>query len=232
LEKLKNALTNMIVHDLKGPLTAIHGTQTVLLEEMKRNKKWNDTHVELLINSSSACDVLLHQINGILDISKLEENRMPIHKTPTDLGDVIEKSIEQVHSMADKKGVRLIFKKPSRTQKVSIDPEIVKRVLINIMMNGIKFTDPGKEIQIRYSFPSSKQNCQVRISDSGIGIPKESLKKIFDKFFQVTHKESSIQGYGLGLAFCKLAVAAHKGEIWAESKPGKGSTFYIELSID
>jgi signal transduction histidine kinase len=120
---------------------------------------------------------------------------------------------------------------PSTLPILELDPELMGRVIHNILDNAIKFTPDGGQIEISAA-PSEDNNCLIlRFKDNGPGIPPDQIEKIFHKYHRVANIESRRSGSGLGLAFSRLVVEAHGGEIWAESQPGEGSAFIISLPI-
>jgi signal transduction histidine kinase len=142
------------------------------------------------------------------------------------IGALVAEAVEEIHPTAEAKGQLLRMELPPRLPTLEIDVDMIRRVLINLLENAIKYTRSGDQITVRTS--SRDGELVVSVADSGPGIPGEDLEKIFDKFTRVT-KDDRPKGLGLGLAFCRLAVEAHGGEIWVESEEGKGSTFSFSL---
>lgn len=233
LDKVKNDLTHMIVHDLRTPLTSLLTGLLTLdasesLDEMER---------ELLTLSISGGNTLLGMINDLLDISKMEDGSMQLEKKEMQLSDTITESLRQVTLLADEKQLTLhteiaqeITEAPRDTALLCADTDKIRRVLVNLLGNAIKFTPRTGKITVAACLDASCREILVQVRDTGEGIPKEAFARIFEKFGQVeTRKAGRSMSTGLGLTFCKLVVESHGGRIWVESEPGAGSTFFFTL---
>jgi len=232
LEQMRDSLVHMVVHDLKNPLTAVQGVFTILGDVIHNKEKYTEDHANLLNNGKRSCKLILDQIQGMLDISRMEKNKMPIEKSKIKIRDLVKECVDMFSSSSTKKGVSLEWETVGLVPEICIDRNLIFRVITNIITNSLKFTDSGGTIGIKINAEPTKKQIQVVISDTGIGIPSENVGKIFDKYFQVVQNDSSRQGHGLGLAFCKLAIEKHGGKIWAESVQGKGTSFTILLPIE
>jgi signal transduction histidine kinase len=142
------------------------------------------------------------------------------------IGALIAEAVEEIYPTAEAKGQLLRMELPPRLPTLEIDVDMIRRVLINLLENAIKYTRGGDQITVKAA--SEDGEVVVSVADSGPGIPAEDLDKIFDKFTRVTSDDRP-KGLGLGLAFCRMAVEAHGGKIWVESEEGKGSTFFFTL---
>ncbi len=234
LDKVKNDLTHMIVHDLRTPLTSLlTGIMTLQgsesLDEMER---------ELLAISVSGGNTLLGMINDLLDISKMEDGSVSLEKSAVSLPEIVAESFRQVASLVQDKELTLAAQiAPEIAERLSdapirldADADKVRRVLVNLLGNAIKFTPRSGTITVSACLKPDRQAVVVRVRDTGEGIPKEAFVRIFEKFGQVqTRKAGRMMSTGLGLTFCKLVVEAHGGRIWVESEPGEGSSFYFTL---
>lgn len=231
MEELRQSLTHMIVHDLKSPLASIDGNVGAVLGEMKEKSPPKEIHQKLLSNAKSSTKRLLNLIQDILDVSRLEEDRLPIHKTPCDAKEIALGVMKLMEPVAQKEEVALKTDLDPDLPTVSIDRDLMERVLMNLVSNSVKFTSSGGSVTLSVREIKEIKALEFAVTDTGIGIPKESLEKIFDKFYQVESQTISRKGQGLGLAFCRLAVEGHGGKIWAESEEGKGSRFVVRVPI-
>ena len=222
LDKVKNDLTHMIVHDLRTPLTSLlAGLQTLEPSEQDR---------EILDISLSGGQMLLGMINDLLDISKMEEGLMTLDKSPLSLKKLIEDAFQQVGWLAAEKELDIQADIVPSDIELHADAEKLLRVLVNILGNAVKFTPAKGHIKARARIDTAAAEVVVGIADSGEGIPKEAFERIFAKFEQVeTRLAGKTKSTGLGLAFCKLVIEAHGGRIWVESEPGQGSTFFFTI---
>jgi signal transduction histidine kinase len=152
-----------------------------------------------------------------------------LHRTLGSISSIIAEAVEEIHPVAEAKGQVLHFSlAPADLPMLEIDVDMIRRVLINLLENAVKYTRSGGQITLAASRRQS-QVC-VSVSDTGPGIPPRDQQRIFDKFARL-HQEGYAKGLGLGLAFCRLAVEAHGGRIWVESEVGQGATFSFTLPV-
>jgi signal transduction histidine kinase len=229
LEKLRDDLTHMIIHDLRTPLTSIMmGMQTLeVVGEMSEDQR------EIMNIALSGGDTLLGMINDLLDIVKLESGSLKIDYAALDISKLVASSVDQVDLLFTEKKVTLDRHIDVDSIIAHGDENKLRRTLVNLLGNAIKFTPSGGIVTIDVQLDETKQFLRFSVSDTGEGIPAEWQTRIFEKFGQVEsrkygHKAST----GLGLTFCKLAVEAHGGHIGVTSVIGKGSTFYFTIPLD
>lgn len=223
LEQLRDSLTQMIVHDLKSPLTSIHGYLQLLeihQQEMNENAK---TDFNMAFTSTLR---LIDMINDLLDLTHLESGKLKLNKCEFDIRETVRNATESMRFMIDEKEIELNLKVNSTN--LFYDTKLIRRVLDNYMSNALKFSPQSGRITIK----SHEINGFIRIEviDEGPGLAPELYEMIFDKFKQAEMRVSGAgQSLGLGLAFCKLAVKAHGGDVGVDSTEGKGSTFWFSL---
>jgi len=225
LNELKDEFISVVSHDLRSPLSTIGGYANYLI------KKGNLTQIQqsyIQIIKDMAAD-LYSLVNELLDVSKIEAGAMRLNKKETDLAYLINISINNFVLLALDKNIDIVFVNELKNQIVSIDPMKISQVMNNLINNAIKFTEKGK---ITVSARDDEENSlvEIMIQDSGIGIPKESLEQIFDKF-SYSHKKGTRgePGTGLGLTICKRFIELHSGSIRAYSEENQGSTFTISI---
>jgi PAS domain S-box-containing protein len=228
LDKAKQDLTHMIVHDLRTPMTSlITGLQTVpLLGDM------NEDQTEFLGIALNGAQTLLGMINDLLDISKMEDGSMSLDKSDFETKKVVEEAFRQVNSIATDKAILLSMEIADNAVKIHADEEKLRRILINLLGNALKFTPAKQSVKVLVSLQpnTATPTFLFAVQDTGEGIPKEAFSKIFEKFGQVEgRKEGRKNSTGLGLTFCKMATEAHGGEIWVDSELGVGSTFSFTI---
>jgi two-component system, sensor histidine kinase and response regulator len=223
-ERLRDSLVHMIVHDLRSPLAAIAGFLE-LFEEEAREKLGSETQ-EDVANAMRAARNMVRMINGILDVSKIEAQMMKLDLRECDLGRVVGQCLCDLESLVGARS--LAFERPAVPVLVLADQEIVARIVQNFLDNALRFTPAGGEIRVGITVEA--EHTRVFVSDTGPGIPADFHQGIFEKFVQVEGSAfPKNQTVGLGLAFCKLAVEAHGGQIGLASEVGKGSTFWFTL---
>jgi signal transduction histidine kinase len=167
-------------------------------------------------------------VSTMLDISKMEAGRMALDYSAVDMTNLVRETIRMVAPLQASRSITLTS--PGEMESLSCDANLIRRILQNLIVNAIKFTDKEKGV-ITISIDNASANkVRVSVVDNGPGIPPEYREKVFDKFCQASTRQQG-KGYstGLGLTFCKLAVEAHGGRIGLESDEGKGSTFWFEL---
>jgi len=228
LEKLRDSLVHMIIHDLRSPLTGIYG----FLELIGENKEGalSPDHVRYIAEAMKSAKQMIHVIGDVLDTSRMEEGQMKLRLTGCDLGLMLEEGVSGLNPLLQ--GSEIRFTPPKNPAMVLADHDIIFRVIQNLLANAIKFT-PKTGGLIQLDVESSGNRICVNIKDNGPGIAPEYRQKIFEKFAQV-ELPAGRQKYstGLGLTFCKLAVEAHGGKIGVDSEGGKGSTFWFELPMN
>ena len=225
LDKMKEGLTHMVVHDLNNPFMAISGNLELLLMDKKLFSEKQSRTLEKCI---SCCTDITQLIQGLLDIHKMEKGKLQPDKEMTEPIELIDAVLEQFLPKIEKKRITLFFTRPGNRFFVEMDREIIKRVIANLLNNTIRHTPEAGTIEIRVDPPPAKENLCISIKDNGSGLEPEYHRKIFDKFEQVHLKQAGVKigTSGLGLAFCKLATEAHGGKIWVESKgKNQGCTF-------
>lgn len=212
LIEFKQAMTGMLVHDLKNPLNLIiHLT--------------NDRRI------TQAGNDMLNIVLNILDISAFENTKLKLNICSYRLNKIINNAIIRVELLMEQKSLTIINLINSDIY-VNVDVEILERVFVNLLTNAIKYSPNNDTITL--SVQKSDENfIQINIADNGVGIPEKQLHIIFEKYAQVASKKTgAIRSTGLGLAFCKYAIEAHGGEIWVASKYGSGSVFSFTLGFN
>jgi signal transduction histidine kinase len=225
LESLRDSLVHMVVHDLRTPLTSLTGG----LQTLERLGELNPEQREFLQIAVQGGETLLGMINDLLDISKLEDGSLPLDLSELNAAEAAEQAVRQVAPLAREKDLTLVAAPSLPLPAIRADGDMLRRVLVNLLGNAVKFTPPGGTISLAVQ-PHGSDACLFSVSDTGEGIPEEAFDRIFEKFGQVeSRKGGRRNSTGLGLTFCRMAVEAHGGRIWVESALGKGSTFYFTI---
>jgi signal transduction histidine kinase len=222
LELLRDHLTQMVVHDMRGPLTGIGG----YLELLERRTDGSENASRLLHSAAGCTARLMHMVSDLLDVSRLEEGKMPLVLRRVRIEQLAAEAQALLGQGANAARIRVVTE-PEVTL-VSCDPDLIRRVIVNFASNALKHSPPGRLVEIAIRGRPGRTRLEVR--DEGAGIPPEYVDRVFDKFVQVeARKQGEVHSSGLGLTFCKLAVEAHHGAIGVESQRGHGSTFWFEL---
>jgi signal transduction histidine kinase len=222
LESLRDNLVHMIVHDMRSPLTVIHGVHELLMHLEGNNL--SEQGAERLRGAMRKTEDLIAMVNSLLDVSKLEAGKVNLNLEYFD-------AIELIRKIADKSGEetskhRFSTEIPDGELSIQADQGLISRVMQNLINNAVKYSSEGAEIRI--GIEATDAAVRVYVQDQGPGIPPEFQERIFDKFFQLGNRRNST---GLGLTFCKLAVEAHGGSIGVNSTDGQGSRFWFILPV-
>ncbi len=229
LHGLRDTLTQMIVHDLKNPLTGIMGC-TELLLMMPENL--TDKQKSIIGKMEESASTILKMITEMLDISRMEENKLVLRRQPFHISELIQAAVNELSVMMMKSGVTSRTMITENVPNIQADKDLISRVVANLVHNAIKHSHRDGLIEIVSSYLPESNALEVSIRDQGEGIAPEYTDKIFEKFAQADLKKLGLKtDRGLGLTFCKLAIEAHGGRIWVESEMGRGSEFKFHLPV-
>ncbi|MEP6808748.1 MAG: ATP-binding protein [Chthoniobacterales bacterium] len=223
--KTRDDFTQMIVHDLRSPLTVVSGYIEIL--KKKAAGRLTPTETGFINRAESGANNMREMITQLLDVSRLEAGAMPLRLEDHDLTEIARAAGDRFSPVLNERTLR--FHAPAEPVVLSCDADVIRRVLENLINNAIKFTESKGTITV--SVERHADTAALSVSDDGRGIPPDQHKRIFAKFGQVDGGGEHRHSTGLGLAFCGLAVEAHGGKIGVESEPGRGSTFWIKLPI-
>jgi two-component system, sensor histidine kinase and response regulator len=231
LEKIKEGLTHMVIHDLNNPLSSIIASLELML--LKEPSLYQN-HLGSMTACISYCRELKDMILSLLEIHKLEEGNLEPALESTNITELINDVIEQSDFIAKGNQVLVSASGSQDSCLVAIDRDLIRRVLVNLINNAIRHTPPGGSVDLKTDSHNTNGSVQIRITDTGNGLAPEYHQRVFNKFEQVHLKQEGVKvgASGIGLAFCKMAVEAHGGRIWVESEgEGKGSTFQFSLPV-
>ncbi len=223
LDALRDDMIAMIYHDIRSPL----GNVVSSLEMMGELMPVDETLTSMLNIARNSTARIQRLVNSLLDINRLESGHQIIDQNSIDPQALIRESIRDVIPAATGRQ-QIIENNMTVLPLIWVDVDMIHRVFINLLENAIKFTPVAGHIRI--SAQTDGVFVKFSINDNGPGIPPADRERIFDKFIRVRGRDRTV-GLGLGLAFCRLAVHGHGGEIWVESEPGKGSTFWLTLPV-
>jgi PAS domain S-box-containing protein len=226
IDKMKNEFISIVSHELRTPLTSIRGSLGLILGKASHEISEKSKH--LLDIASNNCERLIRLINDILDIEKIESDKIELHFQPIAIDELIQQSVEINQPFAEKFEVNVVIEKLSDGAKVYGDSRRLLQVLTNLLSNAIKFSHKKESVNI--AVEQSATTIQVSIKDRGIGIPEEFKTRIFSKFAQADSSSTrAVAGTGLGLNICKNIIEKHGGTIGFHSKENQGTTFYFNL---
>ena len=228
-ERVKDDLIHMLVHDLKSPISSVMGLLDHSLEMLKAETHEDGGVDELLSLARGEAQHLLNLAANILDVRRMKDGHMPYAPdVVTSLTELAKEALGDVSGGPRDRHFGFLVR--PEAERLQADPNLLRRVLANLMANAIKHTRRGGYIDFRAW--RQDDDFVLSIRDDGEGIPESDQKRIFNAFEQSRHTVHDRYDSGMGLTFCKLAVEKHGGRIWVESKVGRGSTFYFTIPVD
>lgn len=231
LQETKEFLTSMIVHDLKSSLSSVLLAADVL--KMRYQKVLDVEGKNLLDTSLSSGKRMLDMILNILDVYGMESGRLLPRLADWDPAQGVREVVEDFRLQATHKKISLEIKLEDDLPRIQADPELVHRIMANLLHNAIAHTPAGGKIAFEGNLVPQDGVLRIGVYNSGSVIPEEWKERIFEKFFKADEQDNERTGSGLGLAFCKMAVEAHGGRIWAETRTENepGTVLYFTLPL-
>jgi two-component system, OmpR family, phosphate regulon sensor histidine kinase PhoR len=225
LETVRRDFVSNVSHELRTPLASLKALTETLQEGALEDPP---AARQFLARMDTEIDTLTQMVQELLELSRIESGKVPLQLKPTPPDQLIHLAIERMSLQADRAGLMIKETCPAGLPLVQVDFDRMEQVLGNLLHNAIKFTPPGGEIIVT----ARKENEWVvfSVADTGVGIAPADLERIFERFYKADRARSG-GGTGLGLSIARHLVEAHGGRIWAESRPGNGSTFYFSLPI-
>ncbi|MFC1454304.1 ATP-binding protein [Verrucomicrobiota bacterium] len=225
VEQVKSDFVANVSHELRSPLAAIQKNLMVILDETAG--KVNNDQKDFLSLANDNVQRLTRLVNDILDLSKLEAGKMELKKTRTDLMDLVRKSVYSFSGWFDEKNIKSHLKLPDEPLELEVDSDKIIQVMNNLLSNALKFTPSKGEISVALCVANP---VEISVTDTGAGIPKDDIQRVFGKFEQVSSSHpNGANGTGLGLPLAKEIVERHGGKIKVTSEVGRGSTFAFTL---
>lgn len=226
IERMKTAFVSTVSHELRTPLTSIKGFISTLLQDVEGFYDKDTVH-EFYTIIDQECDRLTRLISDLLNVSRIEAGRaLDLNPQPVQVSDVVDKVVAAQKSYTNKHEFSVELEEDLPT--IVADMDKVDQILTNLTNNAVKYSPNGGIITV--SGKKSNGSIRMAVSDQGMGIPKEHLDKVFDRFHRIDNRDTrKVGGTGIGLYLVKHLVEAHGGKIWVESEVGKGSSFIFEL---
>ena len=219
----KDEFIGFASHELKNPLASIKGFATILQKELTKAKEPQLAYMGAKIDEQADRATML--INELLDITKIDANKLQLNTTKISIYDFVKETINEQQVVTQTHKISLSGK---TKQRIYADKYRLKQVLINLLSNAIKYSP--KANKIRVNMQDAKNEVIIGVQDFGIGIDRKNIGKVFDRFFRTESVEKrKIEGLGLGLYISSQIIKRHNGRIWVDSEKAEGSTFYIAL---
>ena len=231
VQRVRAETSDLVVHDLRNPLHGIIGAVGLLQMVLAPEVLQANADLFELINHN--CARLQRLVDSLLDISRIESGEIELSRQPADVAQIIHSAVERLTSSLRKRGLDYRLRLPADLPRIDLDEDMIDRVLLNLLDNAMKFTSSGGLISI--TAQAREQDIVIGLNDTGTGIPPELREHVFERFARAApesaaERSSMQRGFGLGLTFCRLAIAAHGGEIWVEDgDDGTGCKFLFTL---
>ncbi len=228
LERLRQDTIDLIVHDLRHPISSIFGAIKIL--EMVLPEDILEANKQLLNIANANCDNLQLMVDSLLDGARMEAGDTRLKLSTIDLPNLIKNAISKTGIITDMENISVAFTPPKEVPAIAADEEKLSRVMSNLLNNAIKYTPAGGQVTV--TIESQNGQVQVSINDTGPGILPKDRERIFERFAQLSGDQPRVTGFGLGLAFCRLAIETHGGKIWVEDGENDiGSRFAFTLPV-
>jgi two-component system sensor histidine kinase/response regulator len=225
--RMREELSNMIVHDMSSPIVSVLLHATLMAEKITDPELHN--HLEMI---QMAADRLDSFVNDMLMLAKMEESKLHLNPSVTDINQLVLDAEKHFSIIAQSKGIELKLALPTEPPVMSIDRNLFRRVIGNLLANALQYSPSGTTVtlslSVRYT-NDNKPHLRMQVIDQGPGIPEEYRNKVFEKFEVVDLKKKGVSQIGLGLTFCKMAVDAHGGNIFVKPNQPQGSIFVVEI---
>jgi len=231
LETVRRDFISNLSHELRTPLASLKA-----LTETLQSGALDDPPAahRFLQRMETEVDALTQMVAELLELSRIESGRVPLQLKPVNAKEVITSAVDRLHLQAERVRLSLHVRCPDDLPSVLADFTRLEQVLVNLLHNAIKFTQPGGEVWVEATLQKGDNGHSGQVvfsvKDTGVGISPNDLPRIFERFYKADRARSS-GGTGLGLAIARHTIETHQGKIWAESVEGKGSTFYFSIPV-
>lgn len=228
LRELKDEFVFIAAHELKTPVAAMKGYAELILTGV--TGAVSEKTQDFVQKIKKANERLVQLVSDLLEVARSEAGKLLIKVAPIDAATPIRETLTELKSLADEKGIRLIYEPPADLPKILADVDRLKEVMVNLVGNSIKYMGGQGTVNVFHEVQGG--SLITRVEDSGIGIPKDAQVHLFEKFYRVpSEKTQGISGTGLGLFIVKEIIEKMGGRIWFESEEGRGTTFFFNLPI-
>jgi signal transduction histidine kinase len=229
LDRMKDQFVSTVTHELRTPLTSMIGYLEMLTGESDVGELSAEEQQHFLEIVDRNCQRLNRLVDDILTIARIDSGRFSLERTSVDLVSLASERIESIRAAAEQKEVEIRLTIDQEPPPFYADAMRLGQLLDNLLSNAVKFTPAGSVVRVTLALRGD--TVRVEVADSGVGIPRDELDKLFDRFFRAS-TAAAVQGTGLGLSIAKSIVEAHGGAISVESEIGVGTTFSVDLPVD
>lgn len=227
LQTVRRDFVSNVSHELRTPLASLR----VIIETLQDSAADDpETAVRFLDRAATEVDVLTQMVEELLELSRIESGQVPLRLQNTAVADLLLQPLDRLKPQAERASIELILDLPAALPKVLADPDRVHQIVTNLLHNAIKFTPEGGKITLQAYKDGADDAVVIAVHDTGVGIPKEDVGRIFERFYKSDRARTrGLGGTGLGLAISRHMVQLHNGRIWVTSRENKGSSFFFTL---
>lgn len=226
--KLREELSNMVVHDMSSLITSLLLHSTLLEEQITEPEQRE--HLDMVKSSAERLDAF---VNDMLMMAKMEHSKLLVHRELVDVRALTQDVVKGFDIIARSRKISLTQDLPTTTLKLSLDSNLFRRVISNLLANALKYSPGDTQVLVRLEYlrreHDSRHHLRLEVIDEGPGIPEKDRERIFNKFEVIDLKKKGVQQIGLGLSFCKMAVDAHEGNIYVTDNQPSGCRFVVEI---
>jgi len=227
--KMKSEFVAQVAHELRTPLSSIRAYVEMLVDGEAADEKTRREYYDIIQTSANRLGRL---IDNILNISRIEAGTVRINKEPVAISLIVKEVVDSMRPQAEAKKITLTQELAPVVDRIQADRDLIYQAVLNLVSNAVKYTPAGGNVLVRMAGLPERGAMRIEVSDTGVGIPKEDLPRMFEKFFRVEANKAVAGGTGLGLNLVKQIVeTVHGGEMSLVSEPGKGSTFAMTLPL-
>lgn len=231
LASARESLSQMIVHDLRSPLTAVTTSLRLLQQLVPKDSDFAPLVEKTTTASRRAIRKVLTRVDSLLDISKMESGEIALEREPSSIQHIVRSVMGELKPLAEELEVELIVDMDTNLPLLNIDADKIERMILNLVDNALKYSPANAQVTVTALIVEALF-VQINVMDMGPGIPDDYKERLFDRFVQIEGRKTVRRGVGLGLTFCKLVTEAHGGQIWVADNPnGNGSVFKATIPI-
>lgn len=227
LSRFKTFMISMVAHDVRSPLSTIHGYVSMLLDALARGEPVDR---EFLLIVAIQADRINQMLSNLLNLDQIERGQLAVNPVPSDLNALAEEAAASMQAMASLRQVSIQLDADPDPVEVRVDPDRIQQILQNLIGNAVKYSPAGGRVVI--AVRSGAKGAELRVTDTGPGMTEDELAQLFRPFYRTAEaRESDVLGTGLGLYIVKMLVEAQQGTVEAASRPGQGATFTVRLPL-
>jgi len=228
-ERSKTEFVSLASHQLQTPLTSVRWNAELILDSNEKNHNLSPKQLEYIKDLYNSTIRTIELVNSLLNVSRIELGTINVDPEPTDIKSISISCSDEIQKEALNKNIKIETFYDPDLPLINVDPIFFRMILSNLLSNAVKYTNPGGSVKLETI--KEEKSVIIKVSDTGVGIPKKQQSKIYTKFFRADNAQILSEGSGLGLYIVKSVLEKTGGKLWFESEEDKGTTFFIELPL-